>query len=97
MSPLTEKIARLGLDEPLAPVLPEDEPTCRICLDGAALPSHPLLQPCACRGSSTWIHADCLTEWRRSTSAKADAAYRCGQCHDYYRDALSLELLEERV
>ena len=76
---------------------PKDEQICCICFDGAELPSRPLVQPCACRGSSIWAHADCLTEWRRSTSAKADAAYRFGQCHDDYRDALSLELLEERL
>ena len=67
-----------------------EEKTCRLCWgdedDG------PLVQPCACRGSAKWIHAACLEEWRR-TSPKGDAAYRCGQCRDEYRDALSLELL----
>ena len=67
---------------------------CRLCWgdedDG------PLVQPCACRGSAKWIHKHCLEEWRR-TSPKQDAAYRCGQCMDHYRDALSLELLSERL
>ena len=104
-----EKHARLCLAEarrrssadtavgaPVSPVLAEDEKICRICFEGAELPSHPLVQPCACRGSSTWVHADCLTKWRR-TSLKADAAYLCGQCEDHYRDALTLELLRERL
>ena len=81
---------------PLAPDQPKDEQICRICLDGAKLPSRPLVQPCACRGSSTWAHADCLTKWRRM-SPKDDDAYQCGQCKDNYRDALSLEMLEERL
>ena len=79
---------------PLA-VQPGEEPTCRICFEGE-LSSLPLVQPCACRGSSTWAHADCLTKWRLA-GLKADAAYRCGQCNDDYRDALSLSLLKERL
>ena len=51
---------------------------------------------CACRGSQKWIHRHCLEKWRR-TSPKEDAAYRCGQCKDHYRDALSLELLRARL
>ena len=65
-----EKLARLGLDEappsPHAPVQPGEEPICRICFEGFELPSRPLVQPCACRGSSTWAHADCLTKWRHT-------------------------------
>ena len=53
---------------PLSPTQPEDEPVCSICLDGAELPSHPLVQPCACRGSSTWAHAECLAEWWRTSA-----------------------------
>ena len=54
------------------------------------------MQPCGCRGSAALVHESCLSEWRR-TSSNGTAAYRCGQCHDDYRDALSIELLEERL
>ena len=71
-----------------------EEKTCRLCLgdedDG------PLVQPCACRGSAKFVHKHCLEKWRR-TSPKEDAAYRCGQCMDHYRDALSIELLGARL
>ena len=72
----------------------EDERTCRQCWGNED--DGPLVQPCACRGSVKWIHQHCLEEWRR-TSPKEDAAYRCGQCRDEYRDALSLELLSARL
>ena len=72
----------------------ELEKTCRVCWgdedDG------PLVRPCACRGSIKFIHEHCLEKWRR-TSPREDAAYRCGQCKDEYRDALSLELLSARL
>ena len=71
-----------------------EEKTCRLCWgdedDG------PLVQPCACRGSAKWIHSHCLEQWRR-TSSREDAAFRCGQCMDKYRDALSVELLSARL
>ena len=68
------------------------ETRCRLCLDEDV----PLVQPCACRGSAKFIHKHCLEQWRR-TSPKEDAAYRCGQCMDEYRDALSIELLSARL
>ena len=72
----------------------EEEKTCRLCWgdkdDG------PLVQPCACRGTAKLIHKHCLEKWRR-TSPREDAAYRCGQCMDEYRDALGLELLSARL
>jgi Flp pilus assembly protein TadD len=71
-----------------------DERTCRLCWGEED--EGPLVQPCACRGSQKWIHKHCLEKWRR-TSPKEDAAYRCGQCKDEYRDALSLELLRARL
>ena len=71
-----------------------EEKTCRLCWGDDD--DDPLVQPCACRGSAKWIHVHCLEEWRR-TSPKQDAAYRCGQCMDEYRDALSLELLTARL
>ena len=74
----------------------ETEKKCRICLSDANDTDDLLIQPCSCRGFLTWVHEKCLTRWRR-TSEKDDAAYRCGQCHDNYRDALTLELLRERL
>jgi tetratricopeptide (TPR) repeat protein len=56
----------------------------------------PLVQLCGCRGSAKLVHRHCLEKWRR-TSQKEDAAYRCGECKDEYRDALSLELLRARL
>ena len=71
-----------------------EEKTCRLCWGGDD--DGPLVQPCACRGSAQWIHEHCLEQWRR-TSPREDAAYRCGQCMDEYRDALSIELLSARL
>ena len=71
-----------------------EEKCCRLCLGDEGDGS--LVQPCACRGTAMWIHGHCLEYWRR-TSPKEDAAYRCGQCMDEYRDALSLELLSARL
>ena len=72
----------------------EEEERCRLCFGGED--DGKLVQPCACRGSAKFIHRRCLEKWRR-TSPREDAAYRCGQCMDEYRDALSLELLGARL
>ena len=65
---------------------------CRLCLEQDGR----LVQKCACCGTAKWVHEHCLEQWRR-TSSREDAAYRCGQCMDEYRDALSLELLSARL
>ena len=70
----------------------EEERTCRLCFGDEA--DGLLVQPCACRGTARWVHAACLESWRRTSE---DAAYRCGQCNDNYRDALSLALLWARL
>ena len=75
-------------------VTEEEEDRCRLCLEGED--DGPLVQPCACRGSIKWIHEHCLNKWR-CTSSNEDAAYRCGQCLDEYRDALSIVLLSARL
>ena len=71
-----------------------EEERCRLCLEGIV--DGPLVQPCACRGSAKLAHKHCLNKWRRE-SPKEDAAYRCGQCMDEYRDALSIVLLSARL
>ena len=71
-----------------------EEETCWVCYAGEE--DGPLVQSCACRGSMKWAHRACVEECRR-TGEREDAAYRCGQCKDEYRDALSLELLRARL
>ena len=51
----------------------EDEKRCWICLEGEA--DGPLVQLCACRGSSKWSHKACVDDWRRKSDTE-DAAYR---------------------
>ena len=77
-----------------SPPSDEEERACRICYGDES--ADDLVQPCACRGTSAWVHRGCLEHWRR-TSTKPEAAYQCGQCGDDYRDELSLELLRERL
>jgi tetratricopeptide (TPR) repeat protein len=71
-----------------------EEERCWVCHGGEE--DGPLVQLCGCRGTATWAHKHCVEVWRR-TSARKDAAYRCGQCMDEYRDALSIELLSARL
>ena len=67
---------------------------CRFCFgDGS---DGLLVQPCACCGTAKWIHKHCLEKWRRM-GPREDAAHRCGQCLDEYRDALSIPKLPYRA
>ena len=40
---------------------------CRFCFDHGSVDDrdNPLIRPCACRGGSEYIHADCLLRWQR--------------------------------
>ena len=67
---------------------------CRICLDTDE-GELTLVRPCLCRGSSAYVHVECLTRWRR-TSTRPDACYRCCECLHPYSDDLSLEMLRAR-
>ncbi|CAD7975021.1 unnamed protein product [Amoebophrya sp. A25] len=40
----------------------DDRPRCRYCLDSEG----ELVSPCACRGSSQWVHLACLRQWQKS-------------------------------
>ena len=53
-----------------------EEERCWVCHGGEE--DGPLVQLCGCRGTATWAHKHCVEVWRR-TSAREDAAYRCGQ------------------
>lgn len=64
----------------------EDTPrACRICLDGPEA-GRELIEPCACRGSMRWVHADCLSEWWQHRAGglydAPSAAVKCDICHE---------------
>lgn len=48
---------------------------CRICLEEDT----PLISPCACKGSSGYIHERCLTKWIETSDKN-----KCEICHEEY-------------
>ena len=50
------------------------EKVCRICLEDSE--SETMISPCDCKGSSEWVHDQCLDEWR----AKNGDSKTCGEC-----------------
>mmetsp|Transcript_27740 Transcript_27740/g.38596 ORF Transcript_27740/g.38596 Transcript_27740/m.38596 type:complete len:323 (-) Transcript_27740:72-1040(-) len=64
---------------PADEVIDENERLCRICFE----PGPDLISPCRCRGSSAFIHRDCLNEWRAS-SQNSTSYHRCNTCHFVY-------------
>ncbi|RWS02217.1 uncharacterized protein B4U79_01273 [Dinothrombium tinctorium] len=55
--------------------------TCRICFDSS--PSL-LLQPCNCKGTSAYVHYQCLTTWLRVSGRR-----KCNVCNSDFRGAYS--------
>lgn len=78
-------VAEGGEGQPGGPQADEEEepPECWICRD---ITSEPLIQPCACRGSMSYVHASCVEQWiqhhRRNTVN--DQRPRCSVCHQEY-------------
>lgn len=68
---------------------------CRICLDGpgASTDSEALVSPCACRGSTSYVHKACLREW---CIAKDDFS-RCDLCHQEFVGPTALFLAQARM
>ncbi|GAA5995175.1 hypothetical protein JCM5350_001860 [Sporobolomyces pararoseus] len=61
-----------------------DEKICRICFDSEEEDLGKLFRPCKCRGSSQYVHTECLTAWRKA-STNSSNFYRCGTCSYEYR------------
>lgn len=62
-------------------------PDCRICQSASTTPSTPLISPCACRGTCTYVHAACLEEWitrRMRSGLPLSRALICELCHTVY-------------
>ena len=56
--------------------LQHDSLTCRICLENDSRTN--VISPCACSGTSKWVHRECLDKWR---TTREDIAFsRCTEC-----------------
>lgn len=45
----------------------------------------PLIRPCRCKGSSMYVHAECLRSWRYSQDGSGTIFYECGSCGYRYK------------
>ena len=54
---------------------------CRICLEDDT--TEPLINPCACDGTTKWVHESCLQRWREENMG-LDNATRCEICKTEY-------------
>tara|TARA_B110000467_G_C18217107_1_gene420875 strand:- start:30 stop:794 length:765 start_codon:yes stop_codon:yes gene_type:complete len=55
---------------------------CRICFEPQTL-DNILIYPCACNGTSKYIHMTCLQKWRNTTT-NLIGTKRCMECHVFY-------------
>ena len=57
------------------------QPICRICMDGVEEEENmgPLISPCMCRGSMSYVHSGCLNRWRMA-SANPNSSTHCDSC-----------------
>ena len=58
---------------------------CRICFEEENVndDNNPFISPCACKGTSKYVHKKCLDTWR-NTNRGRDAYYKCMECNQEY-------------
>lgn len=57
-----------------------EERECRICFSEDN--SENMISPCYCRGTSKWVHHECLNKWRNSRNTNANK--KCTECNFKY-------------
>ena len=65
------------------------ERCCRVCYEEGTRAA-PLLSPCACRGSQSYVHVDCLRRWHRHCGCPAQLT--CPTCYQTYHGDAALAL-----
>ena len=62
---------------------------CRICLEDEN--QHDMISPCFCRGTSKYVHRECLNRWIE-TNLNNEASTQCQECHfKYKKDAKKIK------
>mmetsp|Transcript_20017 Transcript_20017/g.56523 ORF Transcript_20017/g.56523 Transcript_20017/m.56523 type:complete len:997 (-) Transcript_20017:138-3128(-) len=65
---------------------------CRYCLDGGN--AEDLVSPCACRGSSSWVHVQCLLSYAKQQQQEhVGIDVTCPTCRTPYMGTAALRLL----
>ena len=67
------------------------EGICRICLSDDRCEN--MCSPCLCKGTSKYVHHECLNKWQRVGNNK-DRYYRCGVCLYRYRFITEISVWE---
>ena len=62
----------------------EEIAECRICFEPETL-DDPFISPCMCKGTSKYVHRNCLEKWRQVNPENSLARRQCGECHCEYR------------
>ncbi|KAF8499754.1 hypothetical protein F5888DRAFT_108351 [Russula emetica] len=65
----------------------QQQPQCRICLDGPDPDLGRLIRPCLCSGTVSYVHVACLQRWRNTSATNVSAFFVCSRCHHRYRFA----------
>lgn len=69
-----------AIEQGVADVL--DVKCCRICLDGDKHQN--MIAPCRCKGTSKWVHRECLDQWR-AYNADDLAFSQCMECRFHFQ------------
>eukprot|EP00581_Thalassiosira_minuscula_P002542 CAMPEP_0183741384 /NCGR_PEP_ID=MMETSP0737-20130205/61999_1 /TAXON_ID=385413 /ORGANISM="Thalassiosira miniscula, Strain CCMP1093" /LENGTH=274 /DNA_ID=CAMNT_0025976701 /DNA_START=87 /DNA_END=908 /DNA_ORIENTATION=+ len=88
----------------------DEEDTCWLCLDAKHESGQPLRRDCGCKGGSGFVHFPCLVEFAKIWSEQSHLHRRrdsmnkfvepwcaCLNCHQFYRNQLALDLVNEFV
>jgi len=62
-----------------------DELICRICQLSEDSINNQLVSCCSCRGSSKYVHVDCLKKWRQTRNAQGEDVLVCEICKQQYK------------
>lgn len=70
-----------GVDDVSAAAEEDEEHCCKFCYDDADS-QLTLVTPCACRGTSSRVHLECLKSWHEYERFPEEP--RCGLCGEHY-------------
>jgi len=57
--------------------------SCRFCFESNSPKKNPLISPCECKGTSKYVHRECLLKWQVNTTVEAHK-FICQTCQAPY-------------